>query len=66
MLSYTVKRGFHHEGVYYTRENAQDLKEFPRAVRDGFIADGLIEEHDDRVAPDAAPASPAKTTKAEK
>lgn len=63
MLSYTVKRGFHRDGVYYTRENADQIKELPRKDRDELIEAGTIEEHNDRATPDAEPASPATASK---
>ncbi len=61
MLHYTVTRAFARDGVYYTRENAHDIKALPREFRNDLIAQGAIEEHDDAgPVPDAEPASPAK------
>jgi hypothetical protein len=62
-LTYTVKHGFNHteKGVdtWYTRENADQIGELPRAVRDDLIATGMIEEHKER---GSAPTPPAAAT----
>lgn len=64
MLHYTVKRAFARDGVYYTRDNADEIKRLPRDFRDDLIARGVIEEHDDAgPAPDAEPASSATPRK---
>lgn len=57
-LAYTVQKAFAHEGTYYTRQNADDVKKLPRKVRDELIERGLIEEHD-RQAPDTEPPAAA-------
>lgn len=62
MLSYTVKHGFSQGDTWYTRENADQIKALPRAVRDDLIQLGHIEEHDDRGSA-AEPAVPANTGK---
>lgn len=60
-LQYTVKHGFHHKGVFYTRANEGDVVKLPREIRDELIKRKRIIEHDDRAA--AEPAAPATTGK---
>ena len=61
-LHYVVHHGFPHDGVWYTRENADAIKALPREVRDNQIALGHISEYDDRQKA-AEPAAPARTGK---
>jgi hypothetical protein len=57
MLSYTVKHAFNHGDTWYTRENAEQIKDIPRHDRDELMRVGMIEEHDERGP--AAPTPPA-------
>jgi hypothetical protein len=58
-LSYAVNHAFNgSDGVYRTRENADTIKELPRAERDRLIKLGHITEFNDGVATEAAHSSP--------
>lgn len=54
MLRYTVNHGFARNDVWYTRENADQVKELPRSDRDELIALGHITEHHDGAPADSA------------
>lgn len=69
-LSYTVTHGFSAvvDGVdkWFSRDNAHEVKDLPRALRDEHIAAGNIKEFDAKGeeterASATAPAAPAKT-----
>ena len=47
-LRYEIKHDSAHDGVLYTRQNQDDVKALPRAVRDEWIALGFLVEYDDR------------------
>jgi hypothetical protein len=74
-LSYTVNSGFSAkvDGAdrWFTRENQDEVKSLPRALRDDLIAAGVIEERNakgevtERVSA-PSPAAPATTTGKEK
>jgi hypothetical protein len=60
-LSYEVHRAFARGGVYYTRQNADDIRSLSRKERDDLIGGGYITEHTTATA--AEPAAPAPSGK---
>ena len=54
-LSYEVNHGFAYEGEWYNPQNADQVKNLPRSVRDDLIAAGHIVEHGGKIAVEEQP-----------